>query len=127
MLLFSAVDQPASYDFFSFIDPAWEHLKPIGQILDQRVHRRIDDVQDHPSRPYKRRPGLVRSRMMDVASKSLLSFRKGELMKRPTQGPIPWPGFAVARHTRDFLILDQRVRSCRIRVVSKARVPIVRR
>src|SRR6185437_1933576 len=37
------------------------------------------------------------------------------------------PGFAVARHTRDFLILDQRVRSCRIRVVSKARVPIVRR
>ena len=37
------------------------------------------------------------------------------------------PGFAVARHTQDFLILDQRVRSCRIRVVSKARVPIVRR
>ena len=27
-------------------------MKPIGQIVDQRVHRRIDDVQDHPSRPY---------------------------------------------------------------------------
>jgi len=45
---------PAQIRASPIIDPAWEHLKSIGQNGGLHPYRRIDDVQDYPGRIYKR-------------------------------------------------------------------------
>ena len=64
----------------AFIDPAWEHLKPIGQIVDQRVHRRIDDVQDHPSRPYRWYSPQSAQRRLGQRDKAMVSISRSMLL-----------------------------------------------
>src|SRR3954452_14378691 len=48
------------------IDPAWEHLKSIGQNGGLHPYRRIDDVQDYPGRIYNSARTAWRSRFCRV-------------------------------------------------------------
>src|SRR4051812_25552832 len=80
------------------IDPAWEHLKSIGQNGGLHPYRRIDDVQDYPGRIYKASGSYRECLATGSVSSRLVARGPAPVTRLP--GSVPGTCFAGSRSSR---------------------------